>query len=228
MIIALDGPAGAGKTSTARAVAKGLGYFYLDTGAMYRAITLAILKETDSFDEMQASRISERARVEVRYKSDHMLVYLNGEDVTDLLRTPLINRHVSKVSSYKSIREKLVEIQQMVARQVVDDGFGVVVDGRDIGTVVFPDAEVKFFMIASSEVRARRRYDELVAKGLPANYDTILMNVKERDAFDSSRDISPLRQADDAIVLDTGSMTFKEQVSQVIDTVLERLEQHDV
>ena len=145
-----------------------------------------------------------------------------------MLRTPWINNHVSKVSSFKAVREKLVDIQRSVARQMIGDGYGVVVDGRDIGTVVFPDAELKFFMIASPEVRAQRRYDELLEKGKPADYDEILQNVNARDAFDSGRDIAPLRQAEDALVLDTSTMSFKEQVSQVINTVLERQEQHDV
>lgn len=228
MIVALDGPAGAGKTSTARAVADGLGYFYLDTGAMYRAITRAILDESASFDESLATKIAGKVNVEVRYTDGEMLVYLDGIDVTDLLRTPQINKHVSKVSSYKSVREKLVDIQRSVAQQMRKAGFGVVVDGRDIGTVVFPEAEVKFFMVASPEVRARRRHEELVSKGKEANYTQILKNVNERDALDSGRDIAPLRQADDAIVLDTSSITFDEQVSQVIDTVLERLQQHNV
>ena len=228
MIIALDGPAGAGKTSTARAVAKGLGYFYMDTGAMYRAITLAVLSDSESYSELDAERISQEASVEVRYTRQKMLVLLNGEDVTDLLRTPWINKHVSKVSSFKAVREKLVDIQRSVARQMIDEGYGVVVDGRDIGTVVFPEAELKFFMIASPEVRAQRRYDELVEKGKLADYNEILQNVNDRDAFDSGRDIAPLRQANDAIVLDTSTMSFKEQVSQVINTVLERQEQHDV
>ena len=228
MIIALDGPAGAGKTSTARAVAEGLGYFYMDTGAMYRAITLAVLNESESYSEADAARISDEASVEVRYIREEMLVLLNGEDVTDLIRTPWINKHVSKVSSFKAVRGKLVDIQRSVAHQMIDDGYGVVVDGRDIGTVVFPEAEFKFFMIASPEVRAQRRYDELLEKGKPADYDEILQNVNDRDAFDSGRDIAPLRQADDAIVLDTSTLSFKEQVSQVINTVLERQEQHDV
>ena len=228
MIVALDGPAGAGKTSTARAVADGLDYCYLDTGAMYRAMTLAILNESAAYDEMLATRISDSLHVEVRYVDGKMLVYLDGEDVTDLLRTPEINKHVSTVSSYRSIREKLVDIQRSVAKQMSKQGFGVVVDGRDIGTVVFPEADVKFFMIASPEVRARRRHDELVAKGKIADYEDILKNVNERDAKDSGREIAPLKQADDAIVLDTSAMSFDEQVSQVIDTVLERLQKHNV
>ncbi|MBX2821123.1 MAG: (d)CMP kinase [Rhodothermaceae bacterium] len=228
MIIALDGPAGAGKTSTARAVAKGLGYFYMDTGAMYRAITLAVLNESESYSEVDAARISDAVSVDVRYIQEQMLVLLNGEDVTELLRTPWINKHVSTVSSFKAVREKLVDIQRSVARHMIDEGYGVVVDGRDIGTVVFPEAACKFFMIASPEVRAQRRYDELLGQGKPADYDEILQNVNDRDAIDSGRDVAPLRQADDALVLDTSTMSFKEQVSQVINTVLERQEQHDV
>ena len=195
---------------------------------MYRAITLAILLETDTFDEKDAERISEHAKVEVRYINNYMLVFLNGKDVTDLLRSPLINKHVSKVSSFKAIREKMVDIQRAVTQQMVGEGFGVVVDGRDIGTVVFPDAEVKFFMVASSEVRAERRYKEQVAKGQSADYDEILQNINERDAFDKGREIAPLKQAEDAIVLDTSSLSFNEQVSQVINTVLERQKQPDV
>lgn len=228
MIVALDGPAGAGKTSTARAAARGLGYFYMDTGAMYRTITLAILNETESYDESVVARLSREAHVEVRYEDEQMLVYLNGEDVTDLLRTARINQHVSKVSSYKAVREKLVDIQRAVAKHMDSNGYGVVVDGRDIGTVVFPHAEVKFFMIASPEIRARRRFEELMEKGEPANYEEILQNVKDRDAFDSGRSIAPLRQAEDALVLDTTGMTLDEQVLQVINTVLERKNRHNV
>ena len=228
MIIAIDGPAGAGKTSTARAVAERLGFCYMDTGAMYRAITFALIKDGGAITERRASSIINKAVIDVRYMNGRMAVYLDGTDVTDHLRDELVTDNVSLVSSYVDVRSRLVELQRTVARQLVDSGIGVVIDGRDIGTVVFPDADVKFFMSASPEVRAKRRYMELVKKGQNVSYEHVLGGVTARDTFDSQRKIAPLRRADDSFQLDTGSLSFEEQVLLVIQKVKERSVEHDV
>ena len=228
MIIAIDGPAGSGKTSTARAVARELGYTYLDTGAMYRAITLAAIRAGVPMTDAAVSEAAGRVQLDIRYDEGDMRVFLDGADVTEEIRSREVNERVSQVSAYAFVRDKMVEAQRGIARRIVEHGGGVVVDGRDIGTVVFPEAELKLFMQASPEVRARRRYDELVAAGIQARYEDVLENVVARDAFDSSRDIAPLKKAADAIEVDTSSISFTDQVSLVVNKVLERQVGSDV
>ena len=228
MIVALDGPAGSGKTSTAKAVAKTLGFAYLDTGAMYRAITLAVLRAGKGIAEANVQEILEDTHLDISYEGGRMQVKLNGEVVTKALRTEAVNEQVSLVSSYAAVRQKMVASQREIARRIVAAGGGVVVDGRDIGTVVFPEAPVKVFMQASPEVRAARRKEELEAQGMPADMSEILENIKYRDNFDSKRAIAPLRKASDAVELDTSRLSFEEQVSRVVNLVKERQVKSDV
>lgn len=228
MIVALDGPAGSGKTSTAKAVAGALDFAYLDTGAMYRAVTLAAIASGEDITESKVSELAAGISVDIRYKAGVMHVFLNGDEVTTSLRSEAVNEHVSLVSSFGVVRQLMVAAQREIANRIVAEGGGVVVDGRDIGTVVFPEAPVKVFMNASPEVRARRRKEELDAQGMPANVEEILENIRFRDNFDSTRAIAPLRKADDAIALDTSSLTFEEQVSRVVNIVKERQVRSDV
>ena len=228
MIVALDGPAGSGKTSTAKAVAKALDFTYLDTGAMYRAITLAALRREDDITEVLVGEVLDQVVLDIKYTQAEMRVFLNEEEVTSLIRSEAVNNNVSLVSSFGAVREKMVDQQRAIANRVVARGGGVVIDGRDIGTVVFPTAEVKVFMSASPEVRGNRRYEELRAQGLEANLDEIVENIKFRDKFDSSRAIAPLKKAEDALELDTSVLSFQEQVSRVVDIVKERQVKSDV
>ena len=228
MIVALDGPAGSGKTSTAKAVARKLGFTYLDTGAMYRAITLAAINSRQEMKEATVVEILQETHLDVRYEAGEMKVFLNGTEVTDVLRTEAVNDNVSFVSSIKAVREKMVTSQREISHRIVDAGGGVVIDGRDIGTVVFPEAHVKVFMNASPEVRAKRRVEELEAAGRPVNLQEILENIKFRDKFDSTRAIAPLKKAEDAVALDTSILSFEEQVSRVVNLVKERAVQSDV
>lgn len=228
MIVALDGPAGSGKTSTAKAVAAALGFAYLDTGAMYRAITLAALKAGKDISEARVQAILDQTNLDIQYPGGRMQVILNDEEVTRGLRTEAVNEHVSQISAYRAVREKMVASQREIARRIVAAGGGVVVDGRDIGTVVFPEAPVKVFMKASPEVRAARRKEELEAEGMSADLSEILENIKFRDNFDSKRAIAPLRKAADAVELDTSQLTFEEQVSRVVNLVKERQVKSDV
>lgn len=195
---------------------------------MYRAITSAVLATHTTYTEADVNELLPDLTVEIRYIDHIMRVFVNGEDVTGQLRGDLINKHVSVVASYKAVRAKLVDIQRSVAASMISDGYGVVVDGRDIGTVVFPGAEVKIFLSASAEVRAKRRAEELRVPGKEDSYNEILKGINERDTIDSNRAISPLRKAEDAISVDTSGLSFEEQVSRVIYIVKERQIEHDV
>lgn len=219
--IAIDGFSSCGKSTMAKALAKKLGYIYVDTGAMYRSVTLYALRH-DFFD--QDGKINEEALrtalpdIKISFKLNNSTglpeTYLNGELVERDIRTLEVSSHVSPVAALPFVREEMVRQQQQMGRDK-----GVVMDGRDIGTVVFPDAELKIFVTASAEVRAQRRYDELQQKGMPADYEDILKNVKERDYIDSHREVAPLRQAPDAILLDNGQLTIPEQDAWLMDQV---------
>jgi len=216
-IVAIDGPAGAGKSSVARRLAEALSFILIDTGAMYRALALAALRE--SVDWSDARKISELAHALIethalaleRDADCGMLVRLDGEDVSELIRTPEMARGASTVSAYPEVRRAFVELQRVAGREG-----GVVLEGRDIGTVVFPDAEVKFFLTASVEARARRRFDELVARGTETSFGQTLEDVKRRDIQDETRAVAPLRQAEGAIVVDTTHLTFAETVASML------------
>ncbi len=213
MNIAIDGPAGAGKSTIAKKIAKKLGYIYVDTGAMYRAMALYFIRiGVDASDSASISSKCNDADITIEYRNGEQVVLLNGEDVTGMLRTEEVGNMASATSVNGDVRKKLVELQQKLAATA-----DVVMDGRDIGTVVLPNAEVKVYLTASSSVRAKRRYDELVAKGETPDINKIEADIIERDERDMNREISPLRQADDATLIDSSYMTIEEVVDAVTD-----------
>lgn len=211
--IAIDGPAGAGKSTIAKRIAKKKGYIYVDTGAMYRAMALYFIEQGIGADEQE--RISKAAPdvdVTITYEDGEQIVKLNGRNVNALIRTEEVGKAASTVSANKEVRKKLVELQQALAGKE-----SVVMDGRDIGTYVLPNADVKVYLTADSHVRAARRYEELRAKGLECDLDVIEKDIIERDYQDMHRDISPLRQARDAVLLDSSAMTIEQVVDAIID-----------
>ena len=211
LIIAVDGPAGSGKSTTAKQLAQRLNYLYLDTGAMYRAFTLKVLrKKIDSNDSDTLAKLAAQTEIKLIPNASGIRVYLDGEDVTDLIRTPEIDRAISKVSRVKAVRDRMVTLQ----RKIGESG-GIVAEGRDIGTVVFPNADVKIFLVASPEERARRRKEELQAKGMNILLEEVLQDIKRRDEIDSTREISPLKKAGDAIEVDTTDLSIDEQVDRI-------------
>jgi len=211
--IAIDGPAGAGKSTIAKALAKKMNLIYVDTGAMYRAMALFLLREqVDPSDAGAVSNKCKEADITIRYENGIQVVYLNGENVNGYLRTEEVGDMASRTSVQPQVRKKLVELQQKLAS--VSD---CVMDGRDIGTCVLPDADVKIFMTASSQVRAKRRYDELSAKGQDCDFEKIKADIEERDYRDMNRSVSPLKQAEDAVLLDTSDMN----IEQVIEAMMQ-------
>ncbi|MCR5270665.1 MAG: (d)CMP kinase [Prevotella sp.] len=211
--IAIDGHSSCGKSTMAKALARKLGYIYVDTGAMYRSVTLYALRhnlfcEDGSIktDELKQQMANISISFQLNAETGRPDTYLNGECVEQEIRSLEVSNHVSPIATLGFVREAMVAQQQQMGKDK-----GVVMDGRDIGTVVFPDAELKIFVTASAEVRAQRRFDELKEKGMPADYADILKNVQERDYIDSHREVSPLRQADDALLLDNSHMTIPEQ-----------------
>lgn len=216
--IAIDGPAGAGKSSIAKALSKRLGYIYIDTGAMYRAVALFFVENnvSDGTDSRIESLL-EKLEISIKYEDGAQKVILNGEDVTDKLRLEEIGKLASKFSAIGSVREKLVALQRKLAQKE-----NVVMDGRDIGTVVLPNADLKIYLSASSKVRAKRRYLELLEKGqTDLDINEIEDEIIKRDEADMNREISPLKQADDAYYLDSSDMTLEEVVSKILSMVKE-------
>lgn len=223
MIVAIDGPAGSGKSTTARRVAKETGYLYLDTGAMYRATALAFLRRDREATSEAARAVLPDVQLGVKHERGEMRILLGDDDVTRAIRTPAISRLTSTISELRPVREKLVEEQRRIARRFAsEEGGGVVIDGRDIGTVVFPDADVKVFVVADPEVRARRRKRDLEADEVSVSFEEVLADIKERDRQDRRRDIAPLRRAEDAVELDTTHRSVEEQVQFVVDRIRER------
>lgn len=220
IVIAIDGHSSSGKSSFARAIAARLGYAFIDTGAMYRAVTLYALRHGAIADgEVDARKlVAMLGDMDIRFRADAVRgtseLYLNGEPVGDSIRSIGVSDLVSKVSSIPEVRTKLVAMQQEMGREK-----GIVMDGRDIGTVVFPDAGLKIFLTADPAVRARRRYDELRAAGKEVSFAEIEHNIRERDRLDETRAESPLRRADDALVLDNSAMTQQEQMEWVMDKI---------
>ncbi len=215
IIIAIDGPSGSGKSTTAREVAKRLGYIYIDTGAMYRATALAFQREHLNFEDDDFRKLMDSITISLENTVKGQRTYLNDEDVSDLIRTPEITKFVSPVSANGIVRDKLVDIQ----RKLGEKG-AVVMDGRDIGTVVFPNAHLKIYMIASAETRAHRRTLEMKLSGMQADEKEIKKLLLERDEYDSNREISPLRRADGAIEIDTSSITIAEQTDLIYNFAL--------
>lgn len=213
--IAIDGPAAAGKSTVAKIVAKKKSFLYIDTGAMYRAITYAAIKnKIDLSDESQLASLLKRTTIELVADSGVQKVFLNNDEVTDEIRTDEVSNQVSLVASHGEVRESLVARQRKMAEQG-----GVVMDGRDIGTHVLPDAEVKIFLLASVQERAKRRFEENMKKGYDVNYDILVEEIAKRDKLDSEREISPLRKADDAIEIDTTSLSIQEVAEQILQIV---------
>ena len=216
--IAIDGPAGAGKSTIAKKLAQKLGYVYVDTGAMYRAMAYYFLQQgIDKTDEAAINAAVDGADVTIRYVDGAQQVLLNGEDVTGSLRSEQVGNMASNTSIYPAVRVKLVALQQKLA-QTTD----VIMDGRDIGTCVLPDAQVKIYLTASVGTRAKRRYDELVEKGEKPDLAKIEADIEERDYRDMHREMSPLRQADDAVLVDSSEMNIEQVVSAILEIVKEK------
>ncbi len=210
--IAIDGPAGAGKSTIAKKIASRLGYIYVDTGAMYRAMALYLLRENvPASDAAAISRKCREADISIGYEDGAQVVYLNGENVNGLIRTEEVGNMASASSPNPDVRKKLVELQQKLAA-----GADVVMDGRDIGTCVLPDAQVKVYLTADSGVRAMRRYKELTEKGVSCDLATIEKDIIERDRQDMTREISPLTQAEDAVLIDSSALTIDEVAEKII------------
>lgn len=215
MNIAIDGPAGAGKSTIAKLVSKKLGFIYVDTGAMYRGIALYFLKNNiDFLVEENVINNCSNIDIELKYENKEQMIYLNGENVSKLIRTEEVGNAASKVAAIKAVREKLLSIQRNIAKE--ND---VVMDGRDIGTNILPNADVKIYMTASVETRAKRRFDQLVRTGKETDIEQIKTDIEQRDYQDMNREISPLKQADDAYYLDTSNMTIDEVVNSIIERV---------
>ena len=219
--IAIDGPAGAGKSTIAKALAKQLNIVYVDTGAMYRAIGLYFSRKQVAKDDVETvERECENIDVSIGYEDGEQIVYLNGENVNGLIRTPEAGMMASAFSMHKKVREKMVELQQNLAKKT-----SVVMDGRDIGTVVLPEAEVKIYLTASSSVRAKRRYDELIQKGVDCNLEQLKKEIEERDYQDMTREVSPLKKAEDAIELDTSDLSIEEVIEKMQQIVLWKIDE---
>lgn len=215
--VAIDGPSGAGKSTIARILAKQLGFIYVDTGALYRAIGLSVLRRgIDPDDRSAVEGFLEELSVELKYCHQEQCVFVNGEDVTAFIRTPEVSSAASTVSAIPEVRKFLFSLQQNIAKQN-----SVIMDGRDIGTVVLPDAKVKIFLTASAEDRAKRRYEELIEKGLDVIYEDVLRDMIERDKRDSERAAAPLKPAEDAVMVDTSGNTLEESVALLQQIVKE-------
>lgn len=226
-MIAIDGFSSCGKSTMAKDLAREVGYIYVDTGAMYRAVTLFAMRNDvfdaeGNIDETRLKALLPDVKLTFQLNNETKLpeVCLNGENVERYIRTLEVSQHVSPIAALPFVREKLVEQQQAMGNEK-----GIVMDGRDIGTVVFPNAELKIFVTASAEIRAQRRFKELETKGLPADFDEILQNVEQRDYIDTHRETSPLRQADDALVLDNSHLTIAEQKAWLMEKFNERTQE---
>lgn len=210
--VAIDGPAGAGKSTIAKLVAKEKGYVYVDTGAMYRGLAIHFLENGIEAEEKEKiAEACKDADVTIRYEDGQQQVYLNGKNITAKLREEAVGNMASKSSAIPEVRAKLLELQRELARKA-----DVIMDGRDIGTCVLPDADVKVFLTASVETRAKRRYDELVEKGVACDLEEIARDIAERDERDSTREIAPLKQAEDAVLVDSSHMTIEEVVAAIV------------
>ncbi|MDD6643220.1 MAG: (d)CMP kinase [Faecousia sp.] len=217
--VAIDGPAGAGKSTVARRAAAELGFVYVDTGAIYRAVALAVLdRKVDSTNEAAVASLLKDTNVKLQWEQGVQHLLLNGVDVTDRLRSPEVSDASSRVSAFSAVRCFLLETQREVARQQ-----SVIMDGRDIGTVVLPEAQVKLFLTASAATRAERRCKELREKGLEAHYEDVLRDIEERDYRDMHRELAPLRQAEDAVLLDTSALTLAQSIDETVRIIREKL-----
>lgn len=217
--VAIDGPAGAGKSTVARGAAKELGYIYVDTGALYRTVALAAQRKNVLGDVNGICDMLPGITVELKFDDEgEQSVYLNGEDVSSLIRTPEISMAASSVSQIPKVREFLLELQRSIAREN-----NVIMDGRDIGTVVLPNADVKIFLFASPECRAERRYKELIEKGQYVKYEDVLKDVNDRDYQDSHREIAPLKPTDESVMADTTGKALPESIEMVVSVIKEKI-----
>lgn len=213
--VAIDGPAGAGKSTIAKAAAQALGFVYVDTGAIYRTVGLGALRNGYAADDREkVVAMLPSLDIDMRYADGVQRMFLNGEDVSEAIRTPAASGASSKVAAMPEVRAYLMEMQRRMARQ-----YDVLMDGRDIGTVVLPDAPLKIFLTASAEERARRRYAQLLEKGTEQTYEMVLAEIVERDKRDSEREAAPLKRAEDAVLLDTGDMSLAQSIQAVVDLV---------
>ncbi|MCA2005089.1 MAG: (d)CMP kinase [Ignavibacterium sp.] len=211
LIIAIDGPAGSGKSTTAKLLAKKLGYLYIDTGAMYRAVTLYAIKNNILNDEKKIIELASQLDIELKLEEGVTKVFVNGKDVSEEIRSLEVNQNVSPVSKIEGVRKILVEKQKQIGKNG-----GVVMEGRDITTVVFPNADVKVYLTASIDERTRRRSLEFAQKGQEVDIEKVKENILERDRIDSSRDVSPLTKSPDAIEIDTSNLTIEQQVDLIL------------
>ena len=214
--IAIDGPAGSGKTTTAKLVAEKLGYVYIDTGAMYRAVTLAWIRSGEEMTDENMLKLLDSIEIDLRNTDEGQKTLLNAEDVSYDIRLPQVTTEVSPVSAMACVRERLVSMQRKMG-----EAGAVVMDGRDIGTEVFPGAELKIYLVASVEARAMRRTKEMIAKGMEANEEDIKKDIMRRDNYDSSREHSPLRKAEDAIEIDTSDISIEQQTDMILNMARE-------
>lgn len=216
--VAIDGPAGAGKSTIAKGVAKKLGFIYVDTGALYRTIALNAVRNKVIDSTEGIVNMLKNTDVKLGFKDDTQCVYLNGEDVSGLIRTPEISMGASKVSAIPEVRAFLLDLQRNIAKEN-----NVIMDGRDIATVVLPDAQCKIFLFASPEVRAKRRYKELIEKGEDVTYEDVLDDVNKRDYQDSHREIAPLKPCEESVMADTSKLTLEESIEYVINIIREKM-----
>lgn len=223
LIIAIDGPAGSGKSTTAKLLAEKLGYLYIDTGAMYRAVTLYAIRNGIIGNEKKITELAEKLNIELKFENGKTQVFVDGNDVSEEIRSLEVNQNVSPVSKIEGVRKVLVQKQKEMGRNG-----GVVMEGRDITTVVFPNADVKVFLTATIDERARRRALEFAQKGQQVDLDKVKQNISERDKIDSSRKVSPLTKSDDAIEIDTSNLSIEQQVSLILEEVKKIAEQKGI
>lgn len=218
--VAIDGPGGAGKSTISKAAAKALGFVYIDTGAMYRAAALYCLRQGIDIknNHAAAAKAVDAISIDIEYREDGQHIFLNGEDVTDKIRTPEVSMGASDVSAIPAVRERLVAFQRKLA-----DEKNVIMDGRDIGTHVLPDAQVKIFLTADATVRAKRRHAELLEKGVQASFDDVLSDILKRDKNDETRAVSPLVPAADSVLIDTGDLDFDQSLAAVLSLIQDKL-----
>ncbi len=219
MIIAIDGPVGSGKSTIAKLVAEKLGFTYIDTGAMYRAVALKILKTKIPLKVSEIVKMMENTKIDLVQTEGGLKVYLDGEDVSEEIRTEEVAKLASQIARYGEIRKRLVQLQRELGQRAKN----VVIEGRDTGTVIFPDAELKIFLTADPEERAKRRYKQLKEKGFEVSLEHLIEKVKERDKMDTERKESPLKPAEDSIIVDTTNMSIEEVVEFIINKAKERM-----
>lgn len=217
IVIAIDGPAGSGKSTLAKSVAKKLGFTYLDTGAMYRAITFAAIKNKIEDNPSEIIKLTKDINLDLKFEDGINKLFVDGDDITSKIRTLEVSSKVSEVSKIKEVREELVSHQQKIGTKI-----NIVVEGRDTTTIVFPEAALKIFLIASIEERAKRRFEELKESNFDGSFEEVLTNLVERDKLDSGRDISPLVKAKDAIELDTTKLSIEDEIEFIINLVKEK------